>query len=109
MNNHKLLVGIPALIATLIGLAWAVMALVSKSTHPIPPGAVRWEVLDVSDTSAQADANLIQFGDGTRVLIDAGHRRSLFKLATQKYLRSRNSFLLMTGGVPQLAEQISMI
>jgi competence protein ComEC len=39
-----------------------------------PEGVVRWHVLDVSDDSGQADANLIQFQNGLVVLIDAGER-----------------------------------
>lgn len=40
----------------------------------LPERVVRWHVLDVSDDSAQADANLIQFENGQAVLIDAGER-----------------------------------
>jgi beta-lactamase superfamily II metal-dependent hydrolase len=36
------------------------------------PGIVSWHVLDVSDESAQADANLLLFENGQVVLIDAG-------------------------------------
>ena len=35
---------------------------------------VSWHVLDVSDSAAQADSNLIQFSNGMTVLIDAGQR-----------------------------------
>lgn len=42
------------------------------SAAPIRHDHVRWTVLDVSDENSQADANLLEFGNGEVVLIDAG-------------------------------------
>ena len=48
-----------------------------EATPPPNKDQIVWRVLDVSDQVSQADANLLQFGSGETMLIDAGQTSKL--------------------------------
>lgn len=49
-------------------VAWPVAA------HSLKPRQSAWTMIDVTEAPQQADAHLLDLADGTRILIDVGHR-----------------------------------